>query len=178
MNKVEFDNMKTDVRNVIEVDSTFERYMGDDLLFVSKEEFTHEEEGLDFKYKYVIEVIDLEEHTGDDGAIMVLELVVAPDSLHEEIREEIKETIGLEGTDYGVSYLDIKQYGLGVQMAIEEFEEFDLDVIEGKLDTLATLVPMVDSFRGFKLDNAWNLIGTTGWDTIRHLMFNENLFGF
>lgn len=46
------------------------------------------------------------------------------------------------------------------------------------LDDVASVVEVVDSFRGFYIDKPWNRIGTTGWDTLKHNVNGETLFKF
>lgn len=173
MGKLEFDYLDINADEVQSIRDNFEDINGGGKLFVSKEEFSHQETDLEFDYKYVIEVIDLEEYTGEEGATITLELVVSPKNIHEDTIEDVKDTFCLEEGVHTLGHTELQQYGLGVVMAFEEYESFNIEQVSSKLDVLGTLLPVIDSLRGFKLDNAVNRVGETGWDSLRQAISNE-----
>ena len=42
------------------------------------------------------------------------------------------------------------------------------------LNVAATILDDVNVFRGFRMDRVWNDIGSTGWDSLRHLLLGED----
>jgi len=170
----------------VKVEEHFEERYNDAgyLFLLGKKEFQHEEEGLNFKYRYAIRVLDLEELSGEEGAPINigLWLIPSPESLCEEIRESIISTMGNEDIDY----YDVSEYGISVKMADEYLEgikedKYNLDDIEAvreRIEAITATYESMDSMRGFYLDRSWNGIGTTGWDTLNNAINNEPLFKF
>lgn len=173
----------------VNVEEHFEEWYNDDgmLYLVSRKEYEHDEHGEDdinFKYKYVIRVMDIANLSGDEEAPIAIELLLvpSPDSLCEEIRESVKYSMGNEGIDY----YDVSEYGISVRMADEylegiEEDKYNLDEIEAvreRIEAITAIYEVVDSMRGFHLDRSWNMIGTTGWDTLRNAVLGEELFKF
>lgn len=180
-NKMEFDGMAIDVNNVQDVEENFEEWYGDEVIYISKEEYTHEEEDLNFKYKYIIEVLDMEYLTGESGVkdIVLLHLVVSPEFITKDIYNDILYTIGMEEEEnYELSYLDVKEHGLSVTMADEELEDKSEELLKNKVNTIASLTKSIDGMRGFYLDKPWNAIGSNGWSTVEHMINGEDLFSF
>ena len=48
------------------------------------------------------------------------------------------------------------------------------DVVE-QLNACASVFNAMNSMRGFHLDRAWNMIGTTGWDVLRDAIMGEDM---
>ena len=170
----------------VNVEEHFEEWYNDDgmLYLVSKKEYEHGEDDLNFKYKYVIRVMDIANLSGEEGAPIAIELLLvpSPDSLCEEKRESVIESMGNEDIDY----YDIAEYGISVRMAEEylewiEEDKYNLDEIEAvreKIEAVVAVYESMNSLRGFYLDRAWNMIGTTGWDTLNNAINGEPLFKF
>ena len=173
----------------VNVEEHFEEWYNDGgmLYLISKKEYEHDESGEDefnFKYKYVIRVMDLEEFSGEEGAPIAIELLLvpSPDSLCEEERESVKDSMGNEDIDY----YDISEYGISVRMGDDylegiEGDKYNLDDIEAvreRIEAITAIYESVNSLRGFHLDRPWNMIGTNGWDTIRNAVLGEELFKF
>lgn len=129
----------------------------DNVFFVSKETFKHEEEGLTFNYKYAIQAAYCE------GRIYYsLELVPCADSLCEKKRNDIISSCGCE--DEEISIYDIVSYGCSVSMGCESVESEEID--ERYFDLIASVFETTDRLRGFYLDKYVNRIGNTGWDLL------------
>lgn len=184
---IKFDTIKTSRENMKDFSEHFEEIFCDEsATFLSKKEFLHEEDGLTFKYKYSVKVIDLYDYIGeseDEPIVISLELLVSPDSLNKEQSDSIKSLYGFEDEqDYELTYYDVQDSGNGILMATEEIEtDRELDFLEevertDRLNAIASVYEIIDSMRGFYLDKAWNRIGTNGWDLVHTLVFNEDLF--
>jgi len=157
-------------------------------VYLGKKEFVHEEEDLNFKYRYGIIVTDMEKMTGDDNidlsiAVELL-LVVSPDSMVEKELKRLQEDMGVdqymeEDTMFG----DLIEAGYGVRFGIDYVEndpDEELHKIGGvveKVEAIAQVYEAMDSMRGFTLDKPWNKVGTNGWDSIKHIVYGEPLFG-
>ena len=173
----------------VKVEEHFEEWYNDDgmLYLVSKKEYEHDEHGEDdinFKYKYVIRAMDIANLSGDEEAPIAIELLLvpSPESLCEDTRESVKDSMGNEDIDY----YDVSEYGISVRMADEylegiEEDKYNLDDIEAVRDMVEAITATyesMDRMRGFYLDRSWNRIGTTGWDTLRNAVLGEELFKF
>ena len=173
----------------VNVEEHFEEWYNDDgmLYLVSKKEYEHDEDGEDdinFKYKYVIRVMDIANLSGDEGAPIAIELLLvpSPESLCEEVRESVVYSMGNEEIDY----YDIAEYGISVRMADEYLEGIEedkynlyrIEAVRKKIEAITAIYESIDTFRGFYLDRAWNMVGTTGWDTLKNAVLGERLFKF
>lgn len=146
--------------------------------YETKETYQHREDGLNFDYKYCVEIIDFEECCGGEEMHNKygIELTLVPvfKSLCKEKQTSVMECCGVE--EDAVNSMDIRQYGLGVQVGYEEvvasandlssgcFEESDK--FKERLTDIASVFETIDALRGFYLDKTMNLIGTTGWDLL------------
>jgi hypothetical protein len=169
-----------------------EYYDGDDrAVYFSKKTFRHEEEGyLDFSYKYAIVVTDVGAYTGDDAPIVV-ELMLVPsfNDLTEEKKEGLRESGGYDEEGFSEDWLwmDVLDYSYAVKMGEKSIgnptedirdEWINSEPIQAILESVVAVYESVDRLRGFYLDRPWNMIGTTGWDTLKNAINNEPLFKF
>ena len=178
----------------VDFNKHFEKYYdGDDrAVYFSKKTFKHEEEGyLDFSYKYAIVVTDTRVYTGDDDAPIVVELMLVPsfNDLTKENKESLRESGGYGEEDISEEWLwmDVLDYSFAVKMGEESINNPNEDIrdewinsepIQAILDSITAVYNHINSLRGFYLDRAWNMIGTTGWDTLGNAINNEPLFKF
>lgn len=178
----------------VNIEEHFEELYNDDgqLTLVSKKDFLHEEEGLTFKYKYLINGMDIRGFTGEMDAPVMIELVLVPSfsDLSEEARISLGETYDWdeEMADELWRYKDIADYGYGVTMGSESFipeEDEDLyNLMDSKkvvelVESACAIYEAIDNMRGFYMDRPWNMIGTTGWDTIGNALDSSRpLFKF
>ena len=181
--KYEFGSLST-TREGINFYEHFELFYDNDYeqFYLSKREFTHEEEDFNFNYKYAISVKDLAEYTGEPSPISIeLAIVVSPDSLCDKTRDSIADSSdwSSEDLDSDWKYYDIYSY-MPITMdtvelpndsgkAIEDIEELTY-----LLDSIGAVYECVDSLRGFYLDRPWNRIGSTGWDLLKEFVLGES----
>lgn len=158
------------------------------LTLLSKETYRHEEEGLAFDYRYVIQAVDMCRAAAESGTIYIdLYLVPEPkdwceDSLkkaavtygwEKEPREEIlKQMRPQDGIENGYGVL-VGRDEVGYDP--EEHDEGFYDVLENEdalktINAAASAVQFYDNTRGFVLDKFQNRIGTTGWDTLNECL--------
>ena len=145
----------------------------DEIILLTNKTYRHEEEGLNFEYKYAVSAIDMrftgdEQLTEDNAFGIEIYLIVAPTSLHKDVIEKIKETTG----GY-CEYQDILQYGLGVRMLYEN-KGYPVENIEEIMYKIANFIEPMDHIRGFYLDRYINKIGSTGWDLIFNCVDGES----
>lgn len=147
-----------------------------EIYYETKKTYKHEEDGLNFEYKYVVRVEDLYELTGDDdykGKVAIdLYLIPSESSMNETVRDRVRQSCGLDDDD-DLALSDIISYGLGACLLTEivpNCRYIDGTKVKGKLSAIANLLDMVDSMRGFYLDRAWNQIGTNGWDVLNEMV--------
>ena len=140
-------------------------------LWQCRNNFLHEDsflqEGdLTFEYTYVVNAwFNEEEETWQ----VDLELVVLPKYLCGPIKKNVLECCG------GCEVYDISEYGYGILFGLEN------DTIDEELDSMIEAAmnstKFMDMMRGFYLDRPLNMLGTTGWDTIKYLLgLKERLF--
>lgn len=141
----------------------------EDSVLVSKETFHHDEDDLVFDYKYVIERTLVEDET-----FYALYMVVCNNSINEELMSEIMGFCGLEQKE-DVEMRDIISYASAEVMFGNVSEKTDEENTE-IYDKIASVFETMDRLRGFYIDKPWNMIGTTGWDTLRHAVLGEALF--
>ena len=151
-------------------------YDDNNVIWETKDVFTHDDEEFSFKYKYMIEAVDFSDFDPDveeDASKYYVEIhmVVDPESLSKKVLANVKNTM-----DEHIEYWDILRYGLSIQMAHnnELVLESELD---SKIIEAMNCIPVIDGLRGFYLDKPWNRIGTTGWDTIQYAIgLTDSLF--
>ena len=174
----------------VKVEEHFEEGYNDAgyLFLLGKKEFQHEEEGFNFKYRYAIRVLDLEELSGEEGAPILIELLLvpSPESLCEKAIEDVGESFDWERDDLSIEckYWDIAEYSYAVRMledsikgvTEDKYDLLELEPVKAKIEALVAVYEAVDRMRGFYLDRACNLTGTTGWDTLNNAINNEPQF--
>lgn len=149
---------------------------------ISKRIFLHEDDGLTFKYRYVILVKDYSDDFAEDeiptpNGEVTMFLEVCPESLCDKVKNNIASTYGDENKVYPC---DVSDYGLGVVMGREQIDIQDKwwteqsQIIE-KLNDIASVYVVMDSLRGFHIDKIWNHIGNNGWDLLDECV-NGNSF--
>lgn len=143
----------------IKVDEKFNEVYNDsdNAFFVSKNVFTHEDDGLTFDYQYAIEGIWC------DGKIFYsLMLVPCPKSLTRNKLQSVADFCGVDSED--VTIYDICTYGCYVIM---DNECIECNEIEDKyFDLIASVLSTIDRLHDFYLDKCINRIGNTGWDML------------
>jgi hypothetical protein len=144
--------------------------------YITKDIYEHIEEGLEHKYYYAIQVIDLGEACGEEGYQVILHYVIHPQSVCERIINNIFEQFCDD--DFGIediAWFDLMHEGCTIQLGSKHAkDEIELEkVLLGAMTSVET----INALRGFWLDREWNMIGTTGWDVIKYALgIKENLF--
>ena len=138
--------------------------------WLSKNEYHHTDDGLEFDYRYLI-TANLYDDDGKDVWYVTLHLVPSPASLCDDKAESVCDCCGVDRGE--LNHSDINDYGLGVDIATETTSEQDPQQL---IDLAATIAPMVDGLRGFFLDKRINLIGTTGWDILQNAVNGVKIF--
>lgn len=144
--------------------------------YTSNEVFTHEEEGLTFKYRYAVQ-FDCE---CDDLEDCYFSLFMVPEfeSLHDNKKDSIRESCpDVEDSDFNAYDVVLEgccltiHYGKVADITdSEDATEFRNDVIS----VVNTLLPAINGMRGFVLDRYINRIGSTGWDEVRSWLEGKN----
>lgn len=139
----------------------------DTMIAQSKETFTHEEEGLNFKYKYVIEVADGNTWDGENDYYVGLSVVPTFDSLCNKKKENILDSACVEECD--VNIYDVFSKGYALSIGYEKYPTNDIPMDEHKevmsaLDSIASVFETINAMRDFYFDRYVNRIGNTGWD--------------
>jgi hypothetical protein len=189
----EFGGIST-YKEKVDFDKHFEEYYDSDdrEVYFSKKTFRHEEEGyLDFSYKYAIVVTDVNAYNGEEDAPIVVELMLVPsfNDLTKENKEGLIESGGYGDNEISEDWLwmDVLDYSYAVKIGEESIDNPTEDVRDGWvnsepikaiLESVVAVYESIDRIRGFYLDRAWNMIGTTGWDTLRNAINGEPLFKF
>jgi hypothetical protein len=137
---------------------------GEEVIYVSPV-LTHEEEELTHNYVYVVKAIDYANATGEPEQegnwYITVDYVIHPDSICDKLKKSV-----MESTDGYFEIQDLLWHGGANVTVLDEL------VAEEELDhavkAAMTCVSAVDGMRGFYLDESWNQIGSTGWDTIKY----------
>jgi len=140
---------------------------GETMVAQSKETFTHEEEGLNFKYKYVIEIQDGNTWDGEDDYFIDLMVVPTYDSLGNKHKKCVLEYGSVEECD--VNTYDVVTEGFSLSIGSKSLltDGIPMDEHEGVLsvlDSIASVFELINSMRGFYFDRYVNRMGNTGWD--------------
>ena len=144
--------------------------------WVSKKTFHHEEEDLTFDFKYVIEY----SVAWDKKPLGFYQLVIIPNKecWHKSILDDV---LACSGIEYGdVNVMDACMHGgpvapLGCVFS-KEVSDDAYEPDEEVLDAIASVYEQIESMRGFYFDRPWNGIGTTGWDSLRHILHGTKIF--
>ena len=141
----------------------FEEYTED--FYISKQVFHHREEGLNFDYRYCIELID-PSYTEIGSTLVEISMVPTFKSLGKSKKNDILEYSCCDDPNE----YDIHSYGLAVALDSFTFKDKELDETPESVNKLlidvSNLILTVDSMRGFILDRPINRIGSTGWDMV------------
>lgn len=138
--------------------------------------FSHDEEGMQFKFRMAVEAINLRNLNMGNQIYISLILVPEPECWCSQIMESLKDMCGID--DMKPEDVLVSD-ALGVCAAVRLTEEYAdckeddeccniLDCKEAVeyLNKAALSIPAVSNLRGFFLDKTWNQIGNNGWDII------------
>lgn len=139
-------------------------------LYVSKRTFLHEEEGMTFEYKYLIQI-----DAFDGSTYYSLHLCPTQAYLHHNIVDSIFAMCGFDENNCpnDIDFSDIISYCGAIQMGktyIKEGEKIDDEVI----NLIANVYETIDGLRGFYLDRKQNMLGNNGWDKLNYFLNDED----
>ena len=160
----------------------------EEIMFQTIETFKHEDEcefgDFTFEYKYVMRISVIEDENEDGEEVLFchtgLYLVPLAPYIHEGIIESWKSSFAeWDINDVDTSFIvreeqcpllkrDSCELGSDIDTTWynEDFEEF--------LSKAGACIQMIDRLRGFELDKPENMLGTTGWELLKGLIYNEN----
>ncbi len=133
-----------------------------------------------------VHIIDMEEATGDEfdkDKKYNGEVILVPQwkYLHPKVKESIIESSGMsvkefeEGTGAGKGgegwVMDLISYYGGIRLGSDEQGGDPKELKQRLADKSGAYAGMI----GFFLDNAWNGVGNTGWDSLKQLTKNKDL---
>ena len=142
----------------------------DQMLFVSKETYKHNEPeaNLVFDYNMILELAIVEEENEEYILCSNLYLVPTIKCIHQSVKERIIKSCCIEEEDIHLTDL-LFEYQFPVlrhELPKFEFETFDENnqKISQYLLSASIASECINDFRGIELDQPENRIGTTGWD--------------
>lgn len=150
-------------------------YSGIESIYVCKETFHHEGDGLEFDYKYYVRFWDESEFTNSDKIAYNLNLVVMPTSLHQTMIDELAMQFDESFDTKDIEVKDVIDYlCASVKFAEDECDSWsDVDEV---MTRISNVFKRLDEIKGFFLNKAWNMNGNTGWDTLNHAVNGTDLF--
>lgn len=184
MAKFEFGSIATNNEiNVNLLNEEFEHIDWDSQEFyISKKIFHHDknnEDDGDFIYRYGIEIIDMEEYDGTQKFYLNIYMIPLSEYLMNKVKGyTCVEYSGIEDVELAV---DLMSEGFGIIFERAEYDysnenDIDVEVLWDKAREIANIganfVEIINSMRGFYLDECQNYICTTGWDKL-----NEYVYG-
>ena len=140
---------------------------GETMVAQSKETFTHEDDGLKFNYKYVIEIQDGNTCDGEDDYFIDLMVVPTYDSLGNKHKKCVLEYGSVEECDVNIYDVVTEGFSLSIGSKSLPTDGTPMDEHEGVLsvlDSIASVFELINSMRGFYFDRYVNRMGNTGWD--------------
>ncbi len=166
---------------------------GGEMKLITKETYSTEadEDVPAFKYKYVLNCMDLTAFGSQEKSI-VIQCLMCP--LPEYVNKKVLSDISNDG-DLDYYFSDATSSGVLPNMG-DEYINYDPEQIpedengnrwydyyyhltDNKdfiqvLNVAATMIDGMNDLRGWRMDRGWNQIGSTGWDLLRHLLLGEN----
>ena len=166
---------------------------GGEMKLITKETYSTEadEDIPAFKYKYVLNCMDLQAFGSEEKSI-VIQCLMCP--LPEYVNKKVLSDISNDD-DIDYYFSDATSSGVLPNMG-DEYINYDPEQIpedengnrwydyyyhltDNKyfiqvLNVAATMIDGMNDLRGWRMDRGWNQIGSTGWDLLRHLLLGEN----
>lgn len=152
----------------------------------TKKVYEHRELGLNFKYRYVVNIRDLSEYLNKRfKKTWCAEILLIPEisSLNKKSLESILEMVGIPIEELDAT--DIMSYCGGVRLVAsqgtwddENFKGFIEKDIPEVINIAAQCIEPIDIYMlDDLLDNPYNRIGNTGWDMISKLVDPDEEYG-
>lgn len=160
---------------------------GEEAYFQTKETFLHEEENLTFEYKYVIQLAGVVDDESDDVHFFSnLFLVPLIKYIHPDIVTKIMKFCGREkAEDITVDEIIFETCCPTLCHETPNFKRqksddfygwdwIEIKKVQNYLRKAYESIKLINSIRGFYLDKHENLLGNTGWDFLKELLFNAD----
>lgn len=152
----------------------------DEEIYISKKTYTHEEDGLNFDYNYIVKFMNMYELTGDDDqkGKFGVELCMLPTKkfLSKEYIEDVMSACGLESADEvrADDIIDTVTVPTLQYDTIENIRSWEGKKLTNVKNDIATVIDTIDNLRGFWMDKSVNMIGTTNWDLLHTCLNGGN----
>lgn len=146
----------------------------DETSFYTSEKQHFTGNNLDFDYQICIKVKYLEEWTGEesdkDKFGFELTLLPVPECLSKRNYEHDKCFVCKDFQDNDIlDIYDVSECGHGVELGyatLENISSWNDSRIERYLDYITTVLPEMEKNLTEYFDQSWNIMGTTGWDSL------------
>mgnify|MGYP004475949255 CR=1 FL=1 len=162
---------------------------GGEMKLITKETYSTEadEDMPAFKYKYVLNCMDLIAFGSEEKSIVIQCLMCPlPEYVNKETLSEITDDIDFyfsDATSSGVlPNMGDEYINYDPEQVPEDenrWDDYYYHLTDNKdfiqvLNVAATMIDGMNDLRGWRMDRTWNHIGSTGWDLLRHLLLGEN----
>lgn len=119
-------------------------------------------DGKDFKFQFVVSVIDLDSACGEKGFLITVDAAKLPKYLTIKHRKSVADTSCIDLK--AISVLDVAEYGFSAPFG--NWHVMNESDIQAKLDEIDNEIPVYGMMCGFFFDKQANQIGNNGWDFI------------
>lgn len=142
------------------------------MYFESNETFQHIDDDFSFNYKFIVEVAERYWENKEDFAVS-LQMVVLPESCNKEELESVAFPAGIKTEE--VTWWDLLHNG-GFNVTFGK-TICEKDSIDETILQISHVFKCMNGLFGFYMDKVWNMIGSDGWDIVRHAVLGTDLFG-
>lgn len=182
-----------DASQIIPYTEKFDVLYDDDgeMKLITKETYSTEadEDMPEFKYKYVLNCMDMKAFGTQEKSIVIQCLMCPlPKYVNKETLKEITDEVDYYFSDVtssgvlpnmGDEYINYDPEQIPEDENGNRWYNYHYHLTDNKdfvqvLNVAATILDDVNVFRGFRMDRVWNDIGSTGWDSLRHLLLGED----
>ncbi|WP_270425457.1 hypothetical protein [Blautia intestinalis] len=164
---------------------------GGEMKLITKETYSTEadEDMPEFKYKYVLNCMDLQVFGSEEKSIVIQCLMCPlPEYVNKETLKEITNEVDYyfsDATSSGVlpnmgdEYINYDPEQIPEDENGNRWYDYYYYLTNNKdfvqvLNVAATMIDSMNDLRGWRMDRVWNQIGSTGWDLLRYLLIGEN----
>lgn len=164
---------------------------GGEMKLITKETYSTEadEDMPEFKYKYVLNCMDLQVFGSEEKSIVIQCLMCPlPEYVNKETLKEITNEVDYyfsDATSSGVlpnmgdEYINYDPEQIPEDENGNRWYDYYYHLTDNKdfvqvLNVAATMIDDMNDLRGWRMDRVWNQIGSTGWDLLRYLLIGEN----
>lgn len=156
------------------------RNTDDEAFFITKQTFSHEEENLNFEYKYMIQFADNHPYAEDEEPESYINLFLVPLAKYfqEETIQQIRKDYELE-EDIEIPLDVLLEYK---QCPVLEKETNNMlfkepwtkdKKVNDFLCKASISIKAINNIRKFFLDKPENALGVTGWDYLKEILWKD-----